>query len=90
MINGTDQIRRNIVQGIRKDPPPFCATILEKRQIFPVPTAMPIVAIIRAHREEKNSSCFIESIIINSNMKSHTYPSLRVIAVKFHCIAVGF
>lgn len=58
IINGTDQIRRNITHGIRKEPPPFCATILEKRQILPVPTAIPIVAIINAQRDEKNS-CLI-------------------------------
>ena len=55
IINGTDQIKRKITQGIKNEPPPFCATILENRQIFPVPTAMPIVAIINAQREEKNS-----------------------------------
>jgi hypothetical protein len=55
MMRGTDQMRRKITQGIRNEPPPFCATILEKRQIFPVPTAIPIVAIMRAQRDEKNS-----------------------------------
>jgi len=55
MINGTDQIKRNITQGIRNEPPPFCATTLEKRQMFPVPTAIPIVAMINAQRDEKNS-----------------------------------
>ena len=59
MINGTDQISRKITHGIRKEPPPFWATILEKRHIFPVPTAIPTVAIISAHLEEKNSCCFI-------------------------------
>jgi hypothetical protein len=55
MINGTDQIKRNITQGIRKEPPPFCATTLENLQILPVPTAIPIVAMINAQRDEKNS-----------------------------------
>jgi len=63
MINGTDQIKRKITQGIRKEPPPFCATILEKRQIFPVPTAIPIVAIINDQREEKNS-CLVSDFTI--------------------------
>jgi len=58
MINGTDQIKRNITQGIRKEPPPFCATTLENLQMLPVPTAIPSVAIMSAQREEKNSSCF--------------------------------
>ncbi len=45
-INGTDQRIRNIAQPIRKEPPPFWATILGKRQILPVPTAMLIAAIM--------------------------------------------
>jgi hypothetical protein len=40
---------------MRNEPPPFCATTLENLQILPVPTAIPIVAIIKAQREEKNS-----------------------------------
>jgi hypothetical protein len=59
MINGTDHIKRNITHGMRNDPPPFWATIREKRQMFPVPTAIPIEAITSAQREEKNSCCFI-------------------------------
>ena len=55
IMRGTDQISRKITQGIRNEPPPFWATILEKRQMFPVPTAIPIVAIISAQRDEKNS-----------------------------------
>jgi hypothetical protein len=62
MINGTDQINRNITQGMRKDPPPFWATIRENLQMLPVPTAIPIVAIIRAQRDEKNS-CFVSDIL---------------------------
>jgi len=69
MIRGTDQIRRKITHGMRNDPPPFCATILENRQIFPVPIAIPIVAMIRAQRDEKNSCCF--------KSRPHPTPPLR-------------
>jgi hypothetical protein len=34
MINGTDHISRKITHGIRKEPPPFWATILEKRHSY--------------------------------------------------------
>jgi hypothetical protein len=45
MIRGILQIKRKSNYAIRKDPapssPPFCATTLGKRQILPVPTAIP-------------------------------------------------
>jgi len=62
IIKGTDQINKNITHGMRNEPPPFCATILENRQMLPVPTAIPIVAMIKVQREEKNS-CFASAIL---------------------------
>jgi len=63
MINGTDQINKKITQGIRNEPPPFCATILEKRQMFPVPTAIPIVAMTNAHRDENLAQVMCRSMV---------------------------
>src|SRR5688572_22240341 len=38
---GTLQVSRKIAQGIRNVPPPLVAAIRGKRQMFPVPTAIP-------------------------------------------------
>src|SRR5690606_9951215 len=55
MIRGMLQRKRKITQGIRKDPPPLAAAILGKRQIFPVPTAIPRTETIRPQREVNRS-----------------------------------
>jgi hypothetical protein len=55
MISGTDQISKKMTHGIKNDPPPFWATILENRQILPVPTAMPMTDRIIPHRDVNNS-----------------------------------
>ncbi len=44
IISGTDQRSRKTTQATRKLPPPLVATMRGKRQILPVPTAMPSVA----------------------------------------------
>ena len=52
-ISGTDQRKRKAIQAMRNSPPPFLAAIRGKRQMFPVPTAMPSMASIMAHLEPK-------------------------------------
>jgi hypothetical protein len=54
-MSGNDHKNKKVNHGIKKEPPPFVATIRGKRQILPVPTAIPSVEIINAHLEEKNS-----------------------------------
>ncbi len=54
-ISGTDHARRNTTQANRKLPPPFVATIRGKRQMLPVPTAMPSMASIIPQRDAKTS-----------------------------------
>src|SRR5690606_7802147 len=51
MSRGTDQMTRKITQATRNDPPPFAAAMRGNRQMFPVPTAMPSMAIIIPQRE---------------------------------------
>jgi hypothetical protein len=55
IMSGNDHKNKKVNHGIKKEPPPFVATIRGKRQILPVPTAIPSVEIINAHLEEKNS-----------------------------------
>ncbi len=55
MINGMDQRNRNTIHATRNSPPPFCAAIRGKRQMLPVPTAMPSMANIISQRDEKAS-----------------------------------
>ena len=44
MSSGTDQRRRKTAHATRKVPPPFEAAMRGKRQMFPVPIAMPSMA----------------------------------------------
>jgi hypothetical protein len=50
---GTDQINRKTTHATRNEPPPLAAAMRGKRQMLPVPTAIPSMASIIAHREEK-------------------------------------
>ena len=43
-VSGTDQARRKTTHATRNDPPPLLAAMRGKRQMLPVPTAMPRVA----------------------------------------------
>ena len=52
IIKGIDQRKRNINQGIKKEPPYWPAS-LGKRQILPAPMAIPRAAIKNAQREVK-------------------------------------
>ena len=53
--SGIAHRNRKITHGIRNSPPPFCAAIRGKRQMFPVPTAIPIVARRTPQREVNRS-----------------------------------
>ena len=53
--SGTDQRSRNTAQATRNEPPPLVAATRGKRQIFPVPTAMPSIARSMPQRELKTS-----------------------------------
>jgi hypothetical protein len=64
IINGTDQINRNITHGIKKEPPPFWATILENLHILPVPIEIPRADNIKPHLEVKKS-CFSNNSIFS-------------------------
>lgn len=64
IINGTDQIKRKITQGIKKEPPPFWATILENLHILPVPIEIPSADNIKPHLEVKKS-CFSNNSIFS-------------------------
>ena len=55
-ISGIDQSSRNTTQAIRNDPPPFVPATRGKRQMFPVPTAMPSMTSMVLQREENR--CF--------------------------------
>src|SRR6266550_8616506 len=57
-MSGMDQLNRQITHETMKAPPPCSATMRGKRQMFPVPTAMPSMVNIISHREEK-LSCFV-------------------------------
>ena len=52
-IRGTDQRRRKTTHATRKEPPPLEAAMRGKRQMLPVPTAIPSMASIIAARELK-------------------------------------
>jgi len=54
MSSGIDHKNKNIIQGIKKLPPPLLATSRGKRQMFPVPIAIPMQANIIPMRELKN------------------------------------
>ena len=51
--SGIDHEIRKIAHGTRNAPPPFVAAIRGKRQMFPVPTAIPSIAMSIAQRLEK-------------------------------------
>jgi len=57
MIKGMLHRNRNAIQAMRKAPapssPPFWATILGNRQIFPVPIAIPRALRINPNLDEK-------------------------------------
>jgi hypothetical protein len=57
MIKGMLHRKRNAIQAMRNAPapssPPFWATILGKRQIFPVPIAIPSALRINPNLDEK-------------------------------------
>ncbi len=55
MRRGTDQARRKTTQATRNDPPPLVAAMRGKRQMLPVPTAMPSMARSMPQRELKTS-----------------------------------
>ena len=55
IINGRDQMKRKIIQGIRNAAPPFSAAIRGNLHKFPVPTAKPRPARINPHLEENLS-----------------------------------
>ena len=57
IISGIDQRNKNSIQGIRNEPPPFCAAIRGNRHIFPAPIAIPSDAKIKAHLELNISCC---------------------------------
>ena len=65
MMRGMLQRKRKIIQANKNAPAPFspddCAAILGKRQMFPVPTAMPMALRISPHREEKRWSMLASS-----------------------------
>ena len=54
-MSGMDQRNRNASQATMNSPPPFCAAMRGKRQMFPVPTAMPSMASIITQRDENTS-----------------------------------
>jgi hypothetical protein len=55
MIRGIDQVKRKIIQGIIKVPPPFWAIILGNLQMLPVPMAIPKTDRSKVRREENKS-----------------------------------
>lgn len=55
MRSGTDHAKRNTTHATRNEPPPLFAAIRGKRQMFPVPTAMPSMARSIPQRDVKNS-----------------------------------
>ena len=55
ITRGTDHTKRKISHGTRKEPPPLAPTIRGNRQMFPVPTAAPMVAKISPIRPPKVS-----------------------------------
>src|SRR6185503_15601316 len=67
MMRGIDQVKRKITQGMMKEPPPFCATMREKRQILPAPTATPNIESSMPRRLEKNSCLGFDIIPLPRN-----------------------
>jgi len=55
MRSGTDQRSRKTTHATRKEPPPLLAATRGKRQMFPVPTAIPSMARSIPQRELKTS-----------------------------------
>ena len=53
--SGTDHMSRKTAHATRKEPPPFEAAMRGKRQMFPVPTAIPSMASSIPQREVKTS-----------------------------------
>ena len=51
--SGTDHRSRNTAHATRKEPPPFEAAMRGKRQMLPVPMAMPSMASSMPQREVK-------------------------------------
>ena len=66
MISGTLQRKRKMTHGMRNDPPPFAAAMRGKRQMFPVPTAIPITEITNPQRELNRSGFNIVPIGLSS------------------------
>jgi hypothetical protein len=64
IIKGMDQVKRKIIQGMRKDPPPFCAIILGNLQMLPVPMAMPRTDSTSARRDVKYSGLLFFPIVL--------------------------
>ena len=60
--NGIDHANRKISHPIINDPPPFAAASRGNLQIFPVPTAAPIVVRINPNLEENISGGFSSAI----------------------------
>jgi len=60
MMSGMLHKKRNIIHATRKEPAPFSlplvATIRGKRQILPVPTAIPRALIKKVNRDEKRGA----------------------------------
>src|SRR5665811_2327286 len=55
MMRGTDHAMRNTTHATRNEPPPLVAAMRGKRQMLPVPTAMPSMARSIPHLELKTS-----------------------------------
>ena len=53
--SGIDHASRKTTHATRNDPPPLLAAIRGKRQMLPVPTAMPSMARSIPQRDEKTS-----------------------------------
>ncbi len=59
---GIDHRNRKMTQGIRNSPPPFWAAMRGKRQMLPVPTAIPSMTSIMPRREPNRSCVLMRSI----------------------------
>ncbi len=58
-MRGMDQANRNTTHATRNDPPPLVAATRGKRQMFPVPTAMPSMASIIPRRDPNSGRAMI-------------------------------
>src|SRR5690606_5823111 len=67
-ISGTDHSSRNTTQATRNDPPPFVAATRGKRQMLPVPTAMPSMATIIPQRVENCSTRSDNAVLLVSRV----------------------